>query len=198
MKNINAIIFDLNGIFLNGGSLSQRVEDKFSIDKDFFWNEFKEALKIARTPKERSSDLWQPIADLLNLSISDFLDFWFSSDTLNLEMLEFAKELKNQGFQIFIISNSLRERIQYYRQHFPEIFNQFDNIYFSCETGFVKPDPKALEYVLKENNLNPEECIYFDDSQENIETAKTLGIKAKLFNSLKDSKEFIKEFEKKK
>lgn len=194
MKKIKAIIFDLNGIFLSGEPLSQRVEDKFGINKNLFWNEFNEFLKLARTPKERSSDLWQPIADLLNLSIGDFLDFWFSGDTLNLEMLEFAKELKNQGFQIFILSNSLRERIKYYRQHFPEIFNQFDDIYFSCETGFVKPDPKAFENILKINNLNPNECIYFDDSQENVNVASTLGINAKIFENLEKSKEFLSSF----
>jgi FMN phosphatase YigB (HAD superfamily) len=35
-----------------------------------------------------------------------------------------------------------------------------------------------------ENNLKPEECVYFDDSEENIKMAKSLGIKAFLFEGI--------------
>jgi putative hydrolase of the HAD superfamily len=64
------------------------------------------------------------------------------------------------------------------------VFNNIDKAYFSWETGFVKPDQRAYKQVLEENHLKPEECIYFDDSEENIEAAKKLGIKAYKFKGL--------------
>lgn len=191
MKKIKAIIFDLNGIFIKSQPLSQRVEEKFGIDKDIFWNKFKDVIQVARTVHQRSSDLWQPIASLLSLNIDDFLKFWFSGEIIDYDMLDFAKSLKNQGFEIFILSNNLKERTEYYRQNFSELFEPFEDVYFSWETDFVKPDPKAFENVLKTNNLKPSECIYFDDSLKNVDTANNLGIHSCLFKSLKDTKEFI-------
>jgi len=41
---------------------------------------------------------------------------------------------------------------------------------------------------LSENNLNPEECAYFDDSEENIKVANGLKIKAFIFKGVEDAK----------
>ncbi|MEI8067349.1 MAG: HAD family phosphatase [Candidatus Shapirobacteria bacterium] len=194
MKNIDAIIFDLNGVFLfSQQPLSQLVANKFNVDKDLFWNKFKETLKIARTSKEMPENLWDPITDLLKINKDEFFNLWFSMDIIDSKMLQFAKDLKNKNYKIFILSNSLKERVQYYRQKFPELFSQFDGVYFSSETGFVKPDPLAFENILKLNNLDPKKCIYFDDSQDNVDAAAALGIQAKLFENLENSKEFIGE-----
>ena len=40
---------------------------------------------------------------------------------------------------------------------------------------------EAYKKLLADNNLQSEECIYFDDSAENVETANNLGIKSFLF-----------------
>lgn len=193
MGKIKAIIFDLNGIFIHSAPLSQRVEEEFGVNHDLFWKEFEKVLQVARTEHDRDSSLWQPVADLLNLNIDDFLKFWFSGEKIDYEMLSFAKNLKNQGFEIFILSNNLKERTEYYRQNFSELFEPFKAVYFSWETDFVKPDPKAFENVLKLNNLNPNDCLFFDDSTKNVQAAINLGIKSKVFIDLKDIKQFVAE-----
>lgn len=67
----------------------------------------------------------------------------------------------------------------------------FDKVYYSWQTGFMKPSAEAYLNVLNENNLKPEEVIYFDDSEENIKIANSLGIKSFLFKSAEDVKEKI-------
>lgn len=196
MTKIKAIIFDLNGIFLTSDPFSQRVEDKYGINKDFFYQELKKVMDIARTPGRTSSDIWQPLANLVHLSIPEFLDFWYSGEKLNLEMMNFAKDLKNDGYKIYVLSNSLRERVEYYHQHFSEIFDLFDGIYFSTETGFVKPDPKAFQNILDQNQLLSQNCIYFDDSQTNVQAAINLGIHARVFEDLKSTQKTIYEISK--
>lgn len=191
MAKIKAIIFDLNGIFLTSDPFSQRVEDKYGVNKDFFFQELKKIMDIARTPSRTSSDIWQPLADLVHLSIPEFLDFWYSGEKLNLEMMDFAKELKNNGYQIYVLSNSLKERVEYYHQHFPEIFDLFDGIYFSTETGFVKPDPKCFEYIFTKNNLQKTDCLYIDDSPDHVKAAINFGINSALFENLSQAKQFI-------
>lgn len=193
MAKIKAIIFDLNGIIIHSTPLSQRVEEKFGINRDLFYKEFEKVLKVARIVHNRDSSLWQPIADLLKISIDDFLKFWFSGENVDLEMLDFAKQLKENGYKIFILSNNLKERTEFYRQNFPELFKTFDGTYFSCETGFVKPDSKAFENILNKNDIQAGECLFFDDSSTNVQTAINLGIKAQIFDGLEATKKFIEQ-----
>ena len=50
-------------------------------------------------------------------------------------------------------------------------------MYLSHELGLRKPNAAIFEYVLKEQNLNPEEVFFIDDSTEHIEGANKLAIK---------------------
>lgn len=56
----------------------------------------------------------------------------------------------------------------------------FERVYYSHLVGKRKPEPEIFEQVLKENNLNPEETLFIDDSPQHIEGAKKLGIKTYL------------------
>ena len=58
-----------------------------------------------------------------------------------------------------------------------------NKVYFSWRTGFVKPDIRAWQLILLENNLKPEECLYFDDQEKNIKAAESVGVKSFLFTN---------------
>ena len=66
-----------------------------------------------------------------------------------------------------------------------------DKLYFSSDTGLAKPDPRAFEIVLKENNLKPEEVIYFDDSKNNVAAAEALGIESHLYTTPERVRELL-------
>jgi putative hydrolase of the HAD superfamily len=53
---------------------------------------------------------------------------------------------------------------------------RFDHIFVSSEIGAVKPDPKAWEYVLNFYGLPPEDVLFVDDQQRNIDVADRLGL----------------------
>ena len=50
------------------------------------------------------------------------------------------------------------------------------HFYLSHEIQLRKPNADIYEFVLKENNLKPEECLFIDDTKENTDTANKLGI----------------------
>ena len=54
--------------------------------------------------------------------------------------------------------------------------NCFDAFYLSQEINLRKPDKNIYEFILNYHNINPNECLFIDDTKENTETAKTLGI----------------------
>ena len=100
--------------------------------------------------------------------------------------------LKDKGLRLFILSNNFEERASYYNDHFPFLQELFDNVYYSWQTGFKKPDPKCFERIFQETGLLPQECIFFDDSERNIEVAQGLGMKAYLFSTLEEMKNILK------
>lgn len=52
----------------------------------------------------------------------------------------------------------------------------FDKVYYSFEMNMRKPDLEIFEFVLKENNLDPEQTLFIDDNIDNINGAAKLKI----------------------
>jgi len=193
---INAVIFDLNGVFLQGKKLTERIEEEFHIPIEESLVVLKESLNNARlNPNIHIFDYWKPLFEKYNMSITEeeFLNFWFGGEYLVPELVELSKELRENDIKVYIFSNNFKERTEYYRKNFKEIFDNVDGSFFSWETGFVKSDIKAYENFLSITKLNPSEIIYFDDSQENVDLAKSLGIKGYIYEDANKTKAVLEE-----
>ncbi len=189
---IKAIIFDMNGVFIKDyGPLSKRIERDFKIDVDEIYQLIKRALKQVRVPGANSQQIWQPVLERLNMTYEDFFKYWFSGESLNEELLQYAKELRQQGIKIIILSNNFPERTNNYRQLYPDLFNVVEEQYFSWETGNVKPNPEAYSQIIEKHDFLPSEYFYFDDSEENLASAQKLGINVHLYQNLQDTKNLI-------
>ena len=127
---------------------------------------------------------WQPVLEEWGITMSEteFLGYWFKEDKVSTTMVDFATQLRWQGIKVFILSNNFKERADFYG-HYPWLSQSIDKTYFSFQTGHIKPDTQAWLQVLTENNLQPGNCLYFDDQQKNITAAQSLGIPAHLFES---------------
>ena len=156
MSMIKAVIFDLNGIFLQNPKLGDRVKNIFKMPAHEY------AVKFEK--EERVSE----------------------------GMVNFAKQLRQKGVKVFILSNTIREVAEYYGQS-PWMRELADKIYFSYQTGFKKPDKEAWENVLRDNGLQPGECVYFDDEERNLKACESLGIKSFLFTDEESLQKKFKE-----
>jgi HAD superfamily hydrolase (TIGR01509 family) len=189
---IKAIIFDMNGVFIrDAGPLSLRIEKRFGVSAYEIYPLIKDILHRVRKPGADSRPLWQPLLDCLNTSYDDFFNLWFEGESLNEDLLQFAKELKKQDIKIIILSNNFPERTRNYRQQFPELFTVVDEQYFSWETGNVKPNPEAFTQILEKHDFSPSEYVYFDDNDENLAAATKLGITTHKYQDLADMKKFL-------
>ena len=64
-----------------------------------------------------------------------------------------------------------------YNEHGRDILAEiFDKVYFSHQMNMRKPDIEIFETVLRENNLEPSETLFVDDSMQHIEGAKKAGL----------------------
>ncbi len=68
-----------------------------------------------------------------------------------------------------VIENMTIERFQRFK-------NCFDAFYFSQEIHLRKPNSDIYNFVLDKHKINPTESLFIDDTKENTDSAKKLGI----------------------
>lgn len=99
-----------------------------------------------------------------------------------LQRLTFLKALvASEKYRVFLLSNTNELHISWIQNDwgmelYTEFKNCFEQFYLSHEIHKRKPNTDIYEFVLKENNLVAEETLFIDDTQENTEAAKKLGI----------------------
>jgi len=184
-QKISTLIFDLNGVFVTCPKLSKRFEDDFNVPLEKFMPALKNIMGQVREPGMKNVySLWEPYLDDwgVGLNENEFLDYWFSEEKENTPLTDLARVLKSKGLQLIILSNNFHERSEYYTRNFPFLSELFDGVYYSWQTGFVKPSVDAFRHVLEKHQLSPDECLFFDDSEKNIELARSLGIESYIFD----------------
>lgn len=180
-----AIIFDLNGVFIISPRLSDRFEKDFNISSDEFLPVLQKIMDKVRQPNAVSIySLWQPYFEKWQISFSetDFLNYWFNAEKENTKLVDLANKLKDKGYKLIIMSNNFRERAEYYSKNFKFLNELFDDIYYSWQTGLVKPDVRTFDLILKDHSLKSADCLYFDDSEKNVQLANSIGIKSYIFD----------------
>lgn len=104
----------------------------------------------------------------------------------NFKELESIRELlirlKKQGFKLGLLSIHPKEWIEYNSTKF-DYHRFFDAILYSFEAELSKPNKKAYEIILEKLDSKPEECIFVDDNQANLNPARELGMKTVFFES---------------
>ena len=89
---------------------------------------------------------------------------------------DWIKNLKAQGYQVYLLSNYGRTSFEAARDHSRLSFLPLvDGGVISYEVQIVKPEPGIYQALLKKYNLKAEECVFLDDRTENIEAALALG-----------------------
>ena len=92
---------------------------------------------------------------------------------------KFCDYVKEQGYKIYVLSNASSSFYEYFPDFAP--FDYFDGIVVSCDIHIVKPDIRIYRHLLEKYGLNPEECLFIDDMEENVEGARKAGIAGSVF-----------------
>lgn len=179
---IKTIIFDFGDVFIN---LDKEGALKLALEK-FEIKELDEELQSINALYEQGL-----------ISTDEFLDFYadnfpkLNKDELKSiwnhiikdfpeHRLQFIKQLaKDNNYQLILLSNTNELHIDYIKKNvsfYEEFKNCFDQFYLSHEINLRKPNADIFNFVLIENNLNAEECLFIDDTLENTQTAQQLGI----------------------
>lgn len=103
---------------------------------------------------------------------------WLDSVTPCPEMGLLLANLKEQGFEIYLLSNIGWEHAEHVRKFYG--FNLCKE-HFSCEVGARKPSKLFFSSFINENP-DYRGVKYFDDLKENVRTALKYGLDAEVFD----------------
>lgn len=105
-------------------------------------------------------------------------EIFISSRTISAAGIAFIKKCKNEGHRIYGLSNWDAESFIVLKKQNPELFNLFDGVVISADAKANKPHATIYQTLLNRYQLQPENCWFIDDQQDNIDAAKKLGINA--------------------
>ena len=132
------------------------------------------------TPEESLEQIKQRVPEKFHKALSDCLRNWTVCMIPVPGAKEFVKEVRNAGYDLYVLSNAAPAFYNYFPKEYP--LEIFDDIVVSCDIHKLKPDPAIYLHLLRSNELRSQECLFIDDSPENVETAKDLGMKGMVFD----------------
>ena len=100
---------------------------------------------------------------------------------MNNDVIKLIKNLKNNGYNIYILSKNNKEASKYIKKL--PFFHNISGYIFSCDYNIVKPNKEIYKLLFKKYNLLPEECYFIDDSKINIDVSKKLKMDGYVFDN---------------
>jgi putative hydrolase of the HAD superfamily len=103
--------------------------------------------------------------------------------TQNPAMLAWQLELKQHGILTAILSNMGDSVLANMKREF-DWLPRFDVLVWSYQLHMAKPDPAIYLHTLQKLGTRPDETLFIDDKQVNIDAARDLGMPAILFSTV--------------
>jgi putative hydrolase of the HAD superfamily len=128
------------------------------------------------------SAYWSAIGDALGVSVdqstSDKLTAadirgWLIPEPASLELLT---DLDNAGISLALLSNAPASFARVAEQQ--DWARHFRATVFSGDLGCAKPDAEIFAALLEKLDAAPQDCLFFDDRQANVDGAVTVGLRA--------------------
>jgi putative hydrolase of the HAD superfamily len=96
---------------------------------------------------------------------------------------DLLKQLRN-NYNIYLLSNTNEIHYHYFNQYAIKnlgvkcLDDLFTQCFYSHKMKMRKPDQEIYIKMLAMGNINPSESLYIDDLEENVQSARNLGIHA--------------------
>ena len=199
IMSIKFIICDLGGVYFTDGTsialekIKKLVKaDEKVIDELFRESPGKEGY-LLRVGKLSNEEFWKIVSEKLSIGpdkISKIRKMWRSSYKPNKRMKELVKNLRKK-YKVVAFSNTMKERMDYLDKKY-DVLKDFDNFVFSFDHGMTKRNPVFFKKLLEIIKADVEDCLFIDDKEIYLETAKSLGMRTILFKDYENLVEELK------
>jgi len=195
---IKAVIFDFGGVFVDYGSFES--VHVFAAKKLGLPETEVAPLIIKNSKKMQNggltkSQLLSMISKRFHVTpkewTSAFRQSMKKTCRIKKELVEFAKILRKKGYIVALLSNVGPMTAEFNRKH--GWYDCFSPLILSYEVKVLKPQKKIYTIALKKIKVKPKECVFIDDHDKCLDTARKLGMRTILF---KDSRQVIRDLSK--
>ena len=185
---IKNIVFDMGGVLLTKAEKEDvRNALTFKEDTDVVFNTIFHA--PVRVELDRGTiseqDAFKIIYDTIPARSRDdakrFYDYYMSHRQTSLGMLDLLKDLKENGYNLYVLSNFYTDMKTYIKNNGYDFLDDFVAIFNSSEHRMVKPNPEIYNKFLSLYGLKAEECFFTDDKEKNVIAAIECGFKGATF-----------------
>jgi len=188
-QQIHAIIFDFGNVLLEWDPRhvyrryfpnDEAAMERFLHEVNFMeWNAQQDKGRSFADGVAELSRQFPHYADL----IQAYHDNWSDSIGHHLHgTVEIMKQLKKAGYALYGLSNWSAETFPIAREKY-DFFSLLEDRVISGEVGMIKPEPEIYALLLQKIGRPAQECLFIDDSVDNIEQAKQLGFATVHFQS---------------
>ena len=192
MTQIKNIIFDLGGVLINLDYNKTSLEFKKlgATDFDNLYTQFKanELFENIETGKVSDEEFYDEISQHCRPGTTQKeMEFAWNAMLLDfrVETLATLKQLRKR-YKLFLLSNTNSIHIEAFKKIFtadtglPSLDTFFDKSYYSHLIHLRKPYEETYNFVLQDAGINAAETLFIEDSVQNIEGAKLVGIQTHL------------------
>ncbi|MGN0033566.1 MAG: HAD family hydrolase [Candidatus Limimorpha sp.] len=185
--DIRNIVFDFGGVIIDidpYAIVNQMNKMGFSVVDKMREPAFFDIVRRFEKGIIKASTFREEVKKYLNISISDaFFDEMWNSMLFDIpeRRINLVKQLK-QNYHVYLLSNTNEIHYDMFvrdlqlRYGYREFDNLFDKAFFSFNLHLAKPDPDIYRLVLDSYDMLPEQTLFIDDTDENIQAARSLGI----------------------
>lgn len=95
-------------------------------------------------------------------------------------MADVARDLKAAGYDLYLLSNAASRQHTYW--HDIPGSEYFSGTFISADYHLLKPEDAIYQAFFQRFGLQPEECLFIDDSAANIEASENAGMAGIVFH----------------
>ena len=176
------ILFDLGGVLINWQDdwLYNEISLQLNMPFNQIKSKFNSNLCSLFESKINEHEFWNLVLGNDNKIDNNIISKTFlKMSSINFDFLNFAKSLKNNGYDIGILSNLTPETSECIENN---LLKEFDYHFYSNTLKMSKPNPEIYQYVC--DQIHSKNILFIDDKQENLDTAKLFGIDTILFSTV--------------
>ena len=199
-SSTEALLFDLGGVVFgidfenafshwatHAGVPVETILSRYRVDE---WYEQHERGEI------EAAEYFDALRDILGITLSDeqFAAGWnaiFEQEFAG--VFELFQSLGSR-IPIYAFSNSNVTHQEFWERKYLKTLVLFREVFVSCDLGLRKPEAAAFRYVAAAIDTEPEKILFFDDTRENVDAARDIGMSAIQVHSIADIRMNVAEF----
>ena len=192
---MKAILFDFDGVLTidkyGSDSILRYLAEKTQVPIDILKREYYKINRGLLNGEYTHKDIWADYCKNVGYDIDfQILIDSFINTPLDWDMILFVRELKIK-YKIGMITDNKVDRITKILEHH-NLTDLFDIVTISAECKCGKNDRRIFDITLDYLNIEPNNCIFIDNSEKNLIVPQELGIHTILFD---DETRDIEKFE---